>query len=1083
MDDDLLGLLRETCTEIRDASKYSHYTCYDPQARWKLNMQNSTEFWKSYCDMVYHSNNSIDSVNFKNGKNDIEMRNFNLCEAPQEFMPIILDIKFRFLDKKEGTWDEIYSDKFINHLVYICQQGIEELLELDNELQGLEFVAIMLESSDLWLEIDGDNRYVNSRLRIQFPYAVVESTFLQKRFIPYVIQKVQTNNIFQHIENLPIGDISKMFTDVYNKPVLMFGSEEVADRPVLKLHQCFGCITEDVLKGDSNGDTYDLFDICTPLYSSMVINKVVDSQIFDNYCNCEEIEYWLPFFLSMGYCTQICKVKSSKVIISPQTVNKTQRRITPQQIQAVLQNRSKIQVFGLFEDETLLKICDDLLKIVDENRCMSENGFFDIGRAFYHADQGSENAFNSWIKYIHKVYHNIEELPPFIKTTAKYSLASSIEDKLIEFCRTNWNNLQYGNITWKTLAFYAMKDNETKFGKWHQEWSSKSMDKALSCTHHDVAVAFYRCYFIYFIYSNKKWYRFNGNRWQECEEGIYLTEIMSSDFCRRFEKIQNYYTQNNLLTNDENVKAENQTKIKLLAVLIDKLKKQPFLGPALTNLRGKFLFHKFTSIIDSNVNTLSVSNGMLEVVGNGIVFRHAKPEDYIQMGSEICYNPEYSEDHYLVRECMDWFEQLFEDQDTIDYYLKFGASIIQGRNRDKIFMIWSGNGNNGKSILEKAFEKVFGEYCIKFPINMLTDKSRRGGGPSPELARAKNKRVVFIDEPEDNMEMSKGTVKSITGGDRFFARSLFENGEDVVATFKTILLCNRVPVFTNPDQAIRNRTRKLFFNVTYSAEASKDLEQQKKDRIFPIDVNFENRLSELAPAILWIFVQKFSQYIDEGLIEPQSVKDATAKYWEENDYWNQFFSEKLAPAYVDEINKIPDMNAIVSLTQLHTEFVAWYKVCFNGDKPPSRKELKSTMEERYCKIDKNGWRGLKIIDDDNHNNTSLVVKDKSKAFMDMKAEIMKEKQREMVSPNNRGLSPITESSIRNIETFSHTSPKVSDAYKSPKSNKLLSPNIKQLSPVVKPNVKLTISPIIKNRSPSKFITDGLNNFTNPVLEL
>src|SRR5690606_1722159 len=143
--------------------------------------------------------------------------------------------------------------------------------------------------------------------------------------------------------------------------------------------------------------------------------------------------------------------------------------------------------------------------------------------------------------------------------------------------------------------------------------------------------------------------------------------------------------------------------------------------------------------------------------------------------------------------------------DMLHHFLKFCASCLRGGNNDKIFPIWTGDGDNSKSMMVKLFESTFGEYCLKFPVQMLSEKAANSGGPTPQLARAKGSRIAFLDEPEDDVTLNKGIIKRFTGGDSFFARLLQDNGGDIKSTFKMILTCNKVPVITNPDPAIKKR--------------------------------------------------------------------------------------------------------------------------------------------------------------------------------------------------------------------------------------------------------------------------------------
>ncbi len=44
-----------------------------------------------------------------------------------------------------------------------------------------------------------------------------------------------------------------------------------------------------------------------------------------------------------------------------------------------------------------------------------------------------------------------------------------------------------------------------------------------------------------------------------------------------------------------------------------------------------------------------------------------------------------------------------------------------GGNRDKILQIWTGEGDNGKSVTNKIIENKFGKLSVKFPKEWLLE--------------------------------------------------------------------------------------------------------------------------------------------------------------------------------------------------------------------------------------------------------------------------------------------------------------------------------------------------------------------------
>jgi hypothetical protein len=242
----------------------------------------------------------------------------------------------------------------------------------------------------------------------------------------------------------------------------------------------------------------------------------------------------------------------------------------------------------------------------------------------------------------------------------------------------------------------------------------------------------------------------------------------------------------------------------------------------------------------------------------------------------------------------------------------------------------------------------------------LTEKSSTSSGPTPQLARAKNTRIAFLDEPEDDVQIHKGVIKRYTGGDTFFARLLQDNGGDIQATFKMILVCNKVPIIPNADSAVQNRTRLFPFLSTWDLkDIPEEEEEQYSERKFKMDPFFEFRIPILAPAFLWIMAQYYPHYIFEGLNDPQIVIEHTASYWRDNDVYAQFAADNIREIY--DANGARDIRAHVTLTEIYREFKAWFHDCFPGTKVPDRRDVGKELTSRWGRMVGNGWYGINLV--------------------------------------------------------------------------------------------------------------------------
>jgi P4 family phage/plasmid primase-like protien len=412
----------------------------------------------------------------------------------------------------------------------------------------------------------------------------------------------------------------------------------------------------------------------------------------------------------------------------------------------------------------------------------------------------------------------------------------------------------------------------------------------------------------------------------------------------------------------ESAKSIAQATLKKIGGLLVKLKSHSFKKSVLAEACEFFRYDNFSDILDSNVNLTGVANGVLEIFNDNIEFRAAKPEDYVSMSTNIPFKDDLSWDHPLVAECMTWFRKVFHHDALIFYFLRFASSCLYGKNSDKVFSVWTGVGNNSKSMIVKLFEATLGAYCIKFPITMLTEKGGNASGPSPQLARAKNKRVAFMDEPDEDVSMNRSTIKKLTGGDSFFARLLHDNGGDIEATFKLILSCNKVPIIPGADPAVKRRMHITPYDSRWVDNAPEGEKEQMESRLYKLDSRFERQIPPLAPAFLWIMFQYYSEYAAHGLQIPQEVVAKTDSYWKENDLYAQFINEHIKEVKV-MINGelISDVNACLTLKEIHDEFKEWFKSAFPSVKIPERMALRTELTERWGKMRGNSWAGIRFI--------------------------------------------------------------------------------------------------------------------------
>lgn len=937
MDPELRDLLREVTVDGTEKSA-THSTLYGPNARWTVPPANQGAFWKGYCDLVRK-------------KADDPQSNLCLAERPIECMPLITKLTFRYhaddTEHDDPDW-EPYDDEFLYWVVHFYQVALAESVHIQTT-NFAELISVVLESNTHWYEEDRESgrRFLMMEVRVHFPYAHVDVTTQNRVIRPKVIQMLRNNNIMSKLQRAPVGDWDQIISSsVVNEPITLYGSSEVQGRPKLKLAHVWAGIGRDTLDSGNQIDELPLKESFMPENHSQVLMKTLPLDTFsDNY----DLEYWLPMFTSIGYWSGILVPQAPTDNKQFSSNVRVDRQSEPPRI---FGSPANTPTRTRQEDTDIdMELAERFLPMINTSRFSQEGFWINIGRALYSSDEGGENGLLSWIRHTERAISAFPVVPDFTM------VAGNLADTSRDLYQTFGNN----PITWKTLAWYAREDSPDRFSSWHREWCLTSMEQALTCYHTDVTVALYRVYFLEFVYCSigkGRWYQYRNHRWTEISQGMALRRAISRDFMRRFESLRMNLSRQIHDSHDDAFKANGEITMKKITQLIGKLKTQPFKGSIMGEASEHFNNDRFVSLLDLNADLTGYTNGIVEVTSGKAMFRRGMPEDYISMCTNIPFLTVCSWDHPLVKEVMTWLSRVFPDKPLLHHFLKFAASCLKGRNSDKIFSVWTGGGDNSKSMIVKLFEAALGAYCIKLPVILLSEKGGNSSGPTPQLARAKSTRVAFLDEPEDDVPIHKGTIKRYTGGDSFFARMLQDNGGDVQATFKMVLMCNKVPIIPNADKAIKNRTRLFPFLSTWTDNPPEDEAEQMRQRLFKKNVSFEKRIPIMAPAFAWIMSQYYPYYTTEGLVDPTIVTETTDAYWRDNDVYAQFAADTIQEVYTSD--NVRDSSARCTLSEIYTEFKMWFRDAFPGTKVPERSIVRTELSSRWGRMVGTAWHGIRI---------------------------------------------------------------------------------------------------------------------------
>jgi putative DNA primase/helicase len=290
-------------------------------------------------------------------------------------------------------------------------------------------------------------------------------------------------------------------------------------------------------------------------------------------------------------------------------------------------------------------------------------------------------------------------------------------------------------------------------------------------------------------------------------------------------------------------------------------------------------------------------------------------------------------------------------KELIEFVQKFFGYSLTGDVRERIFMIFQGDGNNGKSTLIGLIQDVMGDYTTTInPEVLMERKNASSGNATPEIAKMRGSRLVCAQENEEHKRLGAALVKRLTGGekDTITARFLHSDEFEFRPTFKLVLGTNFLPRISANDKAAWNRIRRVPFDVTVKTD------DNPKGTI-PEDKSLPEKLKgELSGILAWC-VRGCLLWQQEGLRQPECVSAATSSYRESEDIIGRFLNECAIIKEGEETSR----------SLFYKSYASWCDA--NNHKPLASTRFIDTLTKKGYEWKRKSqnymWLGLTLVDD------------------------------------------------------------------------------------------------------------------------
>jgi phage/plasmid-associated DNA primase len=960
---------------------YTHNSM-DPAGKYNIDRSISMEFWELYCKELYDYN-----VNAEKAQKEIlELRNNNtvpedfkkrrtsflrrkalqfrstLSEKPETTMPVLGDIDFRFEfgpnhPIKEPPESNIFTESHLKKVVSIYMRVLRSLDYSKSFIsKDLDCFVLTKKRPYVCWNDEHTSGYFKNGFHIHFPFFHMKQSHQDQYVYKRVLEIAKEEHLFDN-DPLILDDESEFALDpaslnrvfdtgVAGKHWLLYGSKKelkMESEPYL-LHSIYRyenenniqkieltkCL-EDRMVYKPNGQVLRF------LPDNVNLDDISDPDEFMEACKEQEerMKFWLPLILSV----RRYNLNDQTYIVKNQ-VQINQIKIKP---------RTQVNISDADKENSIAELerAAQILEFVKVERSIEYNSWTRIGWALYNISHGLQEGLDVFLQFSQRAGHH-------------YDYAS---------CVSHWENAEQSSaqrdakLKLKCIIDYAKQDDPERF----KEWESAKLREQFEDSRYNSQVEFAQ-----FLYNrlkhkyicaserNNVWYEFQEHRWVRIDTGtefyLAMIEELRPELKRNLQDLQRRKIDD---PNNANLDANIAALSKLLN---QKLGSKSFLDQIFGLCRKYFLVPQFEDKLDQNFYLTGFNNGVLDLTFQWneekqckemVGFRAGRPEDFVSKTTNIDFQL-FDDSDPLLKEVRTFFVKVFPRPDVREYMYYYCGSILRGGNYNKTFSVFSGKGDNAKSVFVELLEKTLGTYMTKLPVTFLTQKRVGSSAATPETARLKGVKFVALEEPSENEMINSGTLKNYTGNDSTYERGLFSEPKEVKQSAKMALICNKLPNINSSDPALWIRVRRVLFESYFPKDLNlvpKRVEDQMRKKIFARDETLSERLPRYAPAFAYLMFLYYKRSLVRKIQDPQAVTDSTEEYRADNCTYIQFSRSELVRCGPE--NEI-------ETEEMYNKYKAWFVDYYNTNKSMPNRATFMTDCTRALGIPMNGkfvgWR-------------------------------------------------------------------------------------------------------------------------------
>lgn len=600
-------------------------------------------------------------------------------------------------------------------------------------------------------------------------------------------------------------------------------------------------------------------------------------------------------------------------------------------------------------------------------------------------------SYQTWIE-VGWCLHNIDPSEEMFQIWMDFSQKSpKASENNTNQLQRDWNGgwsrrSQYKKcFTSRSLHMWAKEDNPTKYKKIMDESFINFVEREVDATHTHIARLMKRMYENTYCASviNSKdvvWYYFTGIYWKKLPQGIELRNKLTTEVAQVIADTRTKLRERIMEEPNEQKTYWHKERLKILLKVENSLYTSGFKDSVMKDCIGLFYDEEFAQKLNSNQYLIGFKNGVVDLHAvrtkdDGtneyyVNFRKAEPNDYVTFMAGryltkncdaidyIEYSPSDPEQSEIAAEIEDFMTKVFPRPELRKYMWRKLASCLEGANKEQTYETWIGVGGNGKSKLVDLICMALGDYTSSLQSTAMTRKRPDAGAANPDIMAIRNKRFIYMAEPDDREPLNTSRMKQFTGEDDVEARGLYEDQTKFKITGKIFMLCNAFPAINTMDRGTWRRVRAVPFESKFVDPAVED--PNPSQHIYPRDNQLDAKMKRWRSVFMAKLVYIYAtEYLPYGLGQvPAIVTQESNKYQESFDSVAKFMNAR--------IREISKGGYEANIKEIFRVYKNWYESIGGGvGRKLSQQELYKRLSDKCGEpSDKKTFKSMRLFNDD-----------------------------------------------------------------------------------------------------------------------